>query len=89
VAASIKRFGFIQPIVLDPFLGSGTTLISAEKSNRVCYGLELDPKFVDVIVQRWVDYTGVTEIKCNGKEIVWPVSEAAYDETDQENDQGE
>lgn len=45
-------------IVLDPFLGSGTTLIAAEKTRRVCYGLELDPKYVDVSVRRWQGFTG-------------------------------
>jgi DNA modification methylase len=40
-------------LVYDPFLGSGTTLAAAELTERVCYGLELDPKYVDVIVQRW------------------------------------
>lgn len=47
-------------IVLDLFLGSGSTLIACEKAGRVCYGMELDPKFVDTIVQRWEDYTGKT-----------------------------
>ena len=37
-------------IVLDPFLGSGSTLIACEQTNRICYGIELDEKFVDVIV---------------------------------------
>jgi DNA modification methylase len=45
-------------IILDSFLGSGTTLIASEKSGRVCYGLELDPKYVDVIVERWEKFTG-------------------------------
>jgi DNA modification methylase len=40
-------------LVFDPFLGSGTTLAAAELTERVCVGLELDPKYVDVIVQRW------------------------------------
>jgi DNA modification methylase len=44
--------------VYDPFLGSGTTLIAAELTGRVCYGAELDPKYVDVIIQRWQDFTG-------------------------------
>lgn len=39
--------------VYDPFLGSGTTLIAAQELERVCYGLEIDPKYCDVIVQRW------------------------------------
>jgi DNA modification methylase len=42
----------------DCFLGSGTTLIAAEQTGRVCYGVELDPKYVDVIVRRWQQYTG-------------------------------
>lgn len=45
-----------EDIILDSFLGSGSTLIAAEKIGRVCFGLELDPKYVDVIVQRYVDY---------------------------------
>jgi DNA modification methylase len=40
-------------LIYDPFLGSGTTLAAAEVTERVCYGLELDPKFVDVVVSRW------------------------------------
>ena len=55
----------------DPFLGSGTTIIASEKTNRICYGMELDPKYTDVIVQRYVDYTGNNNIKLNGKEIIW------------------
>jgi DNA modification methylase len=42
----------------DCFLGSGTTLIAAEQTGRVCDGVELDPKYVDVICRRWQMYTG-------------------------------
>jgi DNA modification methylase len=45
-------------IVLDGFLGSGTTLIAAERTGRRCYGLELDPLFTDTIVRRWQKLTG-------------------------------
>jgi len=45
-------------IVADIFLGSGSTLIAAEKTNRICYGMELDPKYVDIIIKRYEDYTG-------------------------------
>jgi len=45
-------------LVLDMFLGSGSTLIACEKTNRICYGMEIDPKYVDVIVKRWEDFTG-------------------------------
>jgi DNA modification methylase len=44
--------------VYDPFLGSGTTLAAAELTERVCCGMELDPKYVDVIVQRWEQLSG-------------------------------
>jgi DNA modification methylase len=45
-------------IVLDSFLGSGTTVIAAERTGRRCYGLELDPAYVDTIVRRWQTLTG-------------------------------
>jgi DNA modification methylase len=45
-------------IVLDPFLGSGATLMACERIGRRCYGLELDPLYCDVIVRRWQAYTG-------------------------------
>ena len=45
-------------IVLDPFLGSGTTLVAAEKSGRACCGIELDPGYADVSVRRWEYLTG-------------------------------
>src|SRR5450759_828098 len=45
-------------IVLDPFLGSGSTLIAAEKTGRVCRGVELDPRYVDVIIRRYELATG-------------------------------
>ena len=40
-------------LILDPFLGSGTAVIAAERSGRRCYGLELDPLYVDTIIRRW------------------------------------
>src|SRR6266852_3741986 len=45
-------------LVYEPFLGSGTTLAAAELTERVCFGIELDPKYVDVIVQRWQSLSG-------------------------------
>jgi DNA modification methylase len=47
-------------VVYEPFMGSGTTLIAAEMTGRTCYGVELDPKYVDVIVQRWQGFAGKT-----------------------------
>lgn len=61
----------VDDIVLDPFLGSGSTLIACEKTNRHCYGAELDPKYCDVIITRWCDFTGNRDIKKNGESILW------------------
>ena len=47
-----------RDLVLDPFGGSGSTLIACEKSGRRARLIELDPKYVDVIVKRWEDFTG-------------------------------
>ena len=49
-----------KKIIYDGFLGSGSTIIACEKTNRNCYGLELDPKYCDVIIKRWEDFTGQT-----------------------------
>lgn len=48
-------------IVLDPFLGSGSTLIACEETNRICYGIELDEKFADVIVRRYIEKAGSSD----------------------------
>jgi site-specific DNA-methyltransferase (adenine-specific) len=45
-------------IVVDPFLGSGSTLIAAEQTGRICYGFEMEPKYCDIILQRWENLTG-------------------------------
>ena len=47
-----------KTLVIEPFLGSGSTLIACEKTNRKCYGMELDPHYCDVIVKRWENFTG-------------------------------
>ena len=57
----IKNYS--KQIILDLFLGSGTTLIAAEKLNRKCYGMELDEKYCDVIINRWEQFTGLKAIK--------------------------
>jgi len=51
--------------VLDLFLGSGSTLIACEKLKRKCFGMELDPHYCDVIIQRWEDFTGKKAEKIN------------------------
>lgn len=46
-------------LVYDPFLGSGTTMMAAEVTGRICYGIDIDPKYVDVAVLRWQQFTGL------------------------------
>lgn len=46
-------------------------MIACQKSGRVNYSMELDPKYVDIIVQRYVNYTGNEQITKNGKTIIW------------------
>jgi DNA modification methylase len=58
-------------IVADYFLGSGSTLIAAEKTGRKCFGMEIDPHYCQVIVQRWCDYTERDDATINGKKLSW------------------
>jgi DNA modification methylase len=62
VAGAILDASSPGEIVLDPFLGSGTTLIAAEKTGRLGRGLELDPAYGDVIIRRFETYTGLTAV---------------------------
>ena len=79
VERAIRNSSKPGDVVLDPFGGSGTTLIAAEKSGRMARLMELDPKYVDVIVRRWQDWTGklatreVDNISFN--ELAGPVDE--------------
>jgi len=55
-------------IVLDSFLGSGTSILAAERTGRVCYGIEIDPVYVDVAIRRWQRLTGDRAVHAmNGK----------------------
>ena len=57
-------------IVLDPFGGSGSTLIASEQTKRICYTVELDEKFCDVIVKRYIEQVGISDavsVVRNGK----------------------
>ena len=65
IERALENSSRANEVVLDLFLGSGSTLIAAEQTRRKCYGMELDPKYCDVIVKRWEDYTGKKAIKEN------------------------
>ena len=53
-----NKWGKGLSIIVDLYLGSGSTLIACEKTNRICYGMELDTKYCDVIIERWEQFTG-------------------------------
>jgi len=52
-------------LVLDPFLGSGSTLIACEQTGSTCFVMEIDPAYIDVIIERWENYTGQKAVKLN------------------------
>jgi hypothetical protein len=59
VADAILDCSARNDVVLDPFLGSGTTVIAAERTGRICFGIEIDPNAVDAIIRRWQTFTGL------------------------------
>jgi DNA modification methylase len=65
-ARAIKNSSHSADIVLDLFVGSGSTLIAAEQLGRTCYGMELSPQYCDVIVERWQNLTGEKAKRENG-----------------------
>jgi DNA modification methylase len=58
VADAMRDCTRLDDIVLDPFLGSGTTILAAERVGRRGYGLEIDPLYVDVSIRRWQSFSG-------------------------------
>jgi len=60
IERALRNSSQADDVVFDPFGGSGSTLIACEKMGRRARLLEIDPKYVDVIIQRWQDYTGKT-----------------------------
>lgn len=57
--------------IFDAFLGSGSTLIACEKTNRKCFGIELSEHYCEVIIGRWCQFTGKDTIRINGEECQW------------------
>lgn len=65
----IKSFGVKS--VIEPFCGTGTTVIACEETGAKCFAIELGPHYCDVIVSRWCKFTGQNKIKLNGEDIEW------------------
>ncbi len=55
---AIENSSGANDLVIDPFLGSGTTLIAAERTGRRCYGMEIDPRYCRVAIARWEAFSG-------------------------------
>jgi len=64
IERSIENATELGQLVVDPFLGSGTAIIAAERVGRRCYGFDLDARYCDVIVQRWESFAGETATRC-------------------------
>ncbi len=60
------QWGKDTKLVADIYLGSGSTLIACEKTNRKCYGMEIDPIYCDVIIERWQKFTGKEAVREDG-----------------------
>jgi DNA modification methylase len=62
----VDLIGRTKGLIIDPFLGSGTTMIAAEQAGRICYGMELEPKYVAVTLERMSDMGLEPELVDNG-----------------------
>jgi site-specific DNA-methyltransferase (adenine-specific) len=65
IAKALNNSSKQEDVILDVFGGSGSTLIACEQLNRKCYMMELDPHYIDVIIQRWENFTGERAVKIN------------------------
>jgi len=63
IERTIQNATELGHLVVDPFLGSGTAIIAAERTGRACYGFDLDARYCDVIVQRWESFTGQPAVR--------------------------
>jgi DNA modification methylase len=67
-------------VVIDCFLGSGTTLIAAERTGRCCYGMELDALYADLAIRRWQNWTGEQAVELVSARTFGEVEQAGCDE---------
>lgn len=72
ITYAIKNSTKAGDVIMDLFLGSGSTMIAADKTGRVSYGMELDEKYVDAAVERWCQFNDNYTIIKNGTKYIWP-----------------
>lgn len=82
MAYPIQNSSMSHCIILDPFLGSGSTLMACQQTGRICYGIELDEKFVDVIVKRYISGCGDAGVFVLREDKKIPYAEVADDGAD-------
>jgi DNA modification methylase len=68
--SAILHNSLADDAIYEPFAGSGTTIIAAESTGRTCLAMEIDPRYCDVIVERWQRYTGKTATRVDDNEPV-------------------
>jgi adenine specific DNA methylase Mod len=68
-------------IVLDPFVGSGTTIIAAERTGRICYAMEIDPGYADTAIRRWQKVTGKVAVREGTSETFDELASIAVNES--------
>ena len=86
IAYCIMNSSMSNTLVLDPFLGSGTTLIACEQTDRSCFGIELDPKYCDVIVNRYIELVGNTDgitVERNGTVLTYEQAKSLVESTEE------
>ena len=80
IAYPIMNSSLTNSIVLDPFGGSGSTLIACEQTDRICYTVELDEKFCDVIVKRYIEQVGTSrDVKVQRDGLTFSYEEVCED----------
>ena len=70
IERAVNNSSEIGDVVLDLFLGSGSTLIASERTGRICYGMEIDPHYCDVAIARWEAFAGEKATPCTGSNLM-------------------
>ena len=86
ISYCILNSSMSNTLVLDPFLGSGTTMMACQQLDRSCFGLELDPKYCDVIINRYIELVGSTDgitVERNGTVLTYEQARSLVESTEE------